>query len=138
MEHFSQYTVVYLEDPQTCERLNIGIAAWAMQREWVPTDVERVNAPRDSPAKPERLIWYFNRNWQRLRTFMGPASVEQWKLFAENMELRWSLTKLLEEIAHPVGPYTWLRFTPPHASTHPEPSITLGDAGRHFIKRNAY
>ena len=103
---FTQYTVVYLEHPRTSERMNLGVAAWDME---LKPNGERV------PAVPEKLIWYFNRKWNRIEEIAGLDAPKTWRDRAEEMELTWSLTRLLNEIRKPVTEHTWLRFTEPHA-----------------------
>ncbi len=121
---FSQYTILYLEHPLTNERMNIGVAAWNMILE--PNGARKV-------AEPEKLVWYFNRKWNRLEEIAGRAAPETWKAASEVMELQWSLTRLLNEVRRAPGDYTMLRFTEPLSGTQ-DATLTMMEAARFALK----
>jgi hypothetical protein len=122
----SQYTVITLEHPDTGERLNIGVVAWS---------VTRTSDGVSELTEPHAMFWYFRRDWNRLAPLMTHQAAEAWKTHCRDMELTWSLPRLLKAIKEDApGPYTWMRFRQPHASVG-APSIVMGIAASSFLKQ---
>jgi hypothetical protein len=119
----SQYSVIYWQDPMTLERLNLGVVVWECV--WIepPSRIE--------PAKPEKMLFYFSRNWSRYEAVFGHSDVT--KALVERMELEWKLADVLDAIKQPIADFQSLCFSPMCASVEPA-AITLGIVARTLLR----